>query len=67
MEAAQDRFRAIDAFLVGKGLAAVVLDTGAVTRGSGSRNEDKERNIRKWFVDQDLARRWRIILLTSAK
>ena len=34
--------------------AAVVLDTGAVTRGSGSRNEDKERNIRRWFVEQDL-------------
>jgi type I restriction enzyme M protein len=32
----------------------VVLDTGAVTRGSGSKNEDKERNIRKWFVDHDL-------------
>jgi len=37
-----------------RGRAAVVLDTGAMTRGSGSRNEDKERNIRKWFVDQDL-------------
>jgi type I restriction enzyme M protein len=37
-----------------QGRAAVVLDTGAVTRGSGSRNEDKERNIRKWFVEQDL-------------
>lgn len=37
-----------------KGRAAVVLDTGAVTRGSGSKNEDKERNIRKWFVDRDL-------------
>lgn len=36
------------------GRAAVVLDTGAVTRGSGSRNDDKERNIRKWFVDNDL-------------
>lgn len=36
------------------GRAAVVLDTGAVTRGSGSKNEDKERNVRKWFVDQDL-------------
>lgn len=36
------------------GRAAVVLDTGAVTRGSGSRNEDKERNIRKWFADRDL-------------
>jgi type I restriction enzyme M protein len=32
----------------------VVLDTGAVTRGAGSKNEDKERNIRKWFVDRDL-------------
>ena len=31
-----------------------MLDTGAVTRGSGSKNEDKERNIRKWFVDHDL-------------
>jgi type I restriction enzyme M protein len=36
------------------GRAAVVLDTGAVTRGSGSKNEDKERNIRQWFVDHDL-------------
>ncbi len=35
------------------GRAAVVLDTGAVTRGSGSKNEDKERNVRKWFVDRD--------------
>lgn len=35
------------------GRAAVVLDTGAVTRGSGSKNEDKERNIRKWFVEHD--------------
>lgn len=37
-----------------KGRAAVVLDTGAMTRGSGSKNDDKERNIRKWFVDRDL-------------
>ncbi len=36
------------------GRAAVVLDTGAVTRGSGSKNEDRERNIRKWFVDNDM-------------
>lgn len=36
------------------GRAAVVLDTGAVTRGSGSKNEDRERNIRRWFVDHDL-------------
>ncbi len=37
-----------------RGRAAVVLDTGAVTRGSASKNEDRERNIRKWFVDNDL-------------
>lgn len=36
------------------GRAAVVLDAAAVTRGSGSTNDDKERNIRKWFVDHDL-------------
>lgn len=37
-----------------RGRAAVVLDTGAVTRGSGARNDDKERNIRRWFVEHDL-------------
>jgi type I restriction enzyme M protein len=37
-----------------RGRAAVVLDSGAATRGSGSKNEDKERNIRKWFVEKDL-------------
>ena len=37
-----------------RGRAAVVLDTGAMTRGSGSKHEDRERNIRKWFVDRDL-------------
>jgi len=37
-----------------RGRAAGVLDTGAVTRGSGSRNEDRERNIRKWVVENDL-------------
>ena len=37
-----------------RGRAAVVLDTGAVTRGSGARHADRERNIRKWFVDRDL-------------
>src|SRR3546814_19320900 len=36
------------------GRAAVVLDTGSVTRGSGSKNNDKEPNIRRWFVEQDL-------------
>jgi type I restriction enzyme M protein len=65
-----DRFRTAGGITTGKGdwawlqhtlacvnehgRAAVVLDTGAVTRGSGSKNEDKERNIRKWFVDRDL-------------
>lgn len=41
------------ACLKDNGRAAVVLDTGVVTRGSGSKNEDKERTIRKWFVDND--------------
>lgn len=36
------------------GRAAIVLDTGAVTRGSGSRHDDKERNIRRWFIEHDL-------------
>ena len=65
-----DRFRSTGGVTTGKGdwawlqhtlaclndhgRAAVVLDTGAVTRGSGSKNEDRERNIRKWFVDHDL-------------
>jgi type I restriction enzyme M protein len=65
-----DRFRTSGGITTGKGdwawlqhtlaclndraRAAVVLDTGAVTRGSGSKNEDKERNIRRWFVEQDL-------------
>lgn len=35
------------------GRAAVVLDAAAVTRGSGQVN-DKERDIRGWFVDHDL-------------
>ena len=28
-----------------RGRGAVVLDTGAVTRGSGAKNDDKERNM----------------------
>jgi type I restriction enzyme M protein len=35
------------------GRAAVVLDTGAVSRGSGSKSSNKEREIRKAFVEQD--------------
>jgi type I restriction enzyme M protein len=41
------------ACLNGHGRAAVVLDTGTATRGSGSKSEDRERSIRKWFVDND--------------
>ncbi len=36
------------------GRAAIVLDTGAVSRGSGSKHSDKERKIRKQFVENDL-------------
>lgn len=65
-----DRFRTAGGITTGKGdwawlqhtvaclgphgRAAVVLDAPAMSRGSGSKNEDKERNIRKWFVDHDL-------------
>lgn len=65
-----DRFRTAGGITTGKGdwawlqhtlaclndngRAAIVLDTGAVTRGSGSKNDDKECAIRKWFVDRDL-------------
>jgi len=35
------------------GRAAVVLDTGAVSRGSGSRSSNKEKEIRKNFVEND--------------
>lgn len=36
------------------GRAAIVLDTGAVSRGSGSANVSKEKEVRKWFVERDL-------------
>ena len=36
------------------GRAAVVIDTGAVTRGSGASGQDREKKIRKWFVENDL-------------
>ncbi len=36
------------------GRMAVVLDTGAVSRGSGSQGSSRERDIRKAFVDRDL-------------
>ena len=36
------------------GRAAIVLDTGAASRGSGNQGSNKERNCRKWFIDHDL-------------
>ncbi len=36
------------------GRAAVVLDTGAASRGSGNAGANKEKTVRQWFVDQDL-------------
>jgi len=36
------------------GRAAIVLDTGAASRGSGNANKDKEKSVRQWFVEQDL-------------
>lgn len=37
-----------------QGRAAVVLDTGAASRGSGNAGTNKEKTVRQWFVDQDL-------------
>ena len=42
------------ASLNASGRAAVVLDTGAASRGSGSAGTNKEKNVRQWFVDHDL-------------
>lgn len=36
------------------GRAAVVLDTGAASRGSGNAGNNKEKTVRQWFVDNDL-------------
>jgi len=36
------------------GCAAVVLDTGAASRGSGNAGTSKEKTVRQWFVDNDL-------------
>lgn len=43
----------VHASLKPRGRAAVVLDTGAASRGSGSQGDDREKSIRKWFVDKD--------------
>jgi type I restriction enzyme M protein len=37
-----------------EGRASVILDTGAASRGSGNTNTNKEKEVRRWFVDQDL-------------
>jgi type I restriction enzyme M protein len=42
------------ASLTDKGRAAVVLDTGAASRGSGNANTNKEKDVRRWFVEHDL-------------
>lgn len=36
------------------GRAAIILDTGSVSRGSGSPSKSSEKDIRKWFVENDL-------------
>ena len=41
------------ASLKANGRAAVVLDTGAASRGSGATNRDKEKEVRRWFVEED--------------
>lgn len=37
-----------------RGRAVTVLDTGAVSRGSGGQGSNRERDIRKQFVDRDV-------------
>ncbi|TKS58233.1 MAG: DNA methyltransferase [Nitrospira sp.] len=44
----------IIASLEPNGRAAVVLDTGAASRGSGNANSNKEKEVRRWFVERDL-------------
>lgn len=36
------------------GKAAVVLDTGAASRGSGNHGTNKEKECRQWFIEEDL-------------
>ncbi len=42
------------ASLNNSGKAAIVLDTGAASRGSGNANTNKEKEARAYFVDNDL-------------
>lgn len=44
----------VHASLATNGRAAIVLDTGAASRGSGNQGENRERSIRRWFVEQDV-------------
>jgi type I restriction enzyme M protein len=44
----------VHASLKDTGRGAVVIDTGAASRGSGSQGENKEKAIRRWFVDNDV-------------
>lgn len=43
----------IQASLRATGRGAIVLDTGAVSRGSGSKSNNKEKGVRKAFVEHD--------------
>jgi type I restriction enzyme M protein len=36
------------------GRAAIILDTGSTSRGSGSTSSNKEKKIRQWFINEDL-------------
>ncbi len=36
------------------GRAGIVLDTGAASRGSGNQGGNKEKECRKWFVENDM-------------
>jgi len=51
------------ASLKDNGKLVIVIDTGAVTRGSGSQGIDREKEIRKKFVENDLIEA--VILLTD--
>ena len=48
------RVQHMHASLNATGHAAVVLNTGAASRGSGNAGANKEKTVRQWFVDQDL-------------
>lgn len=44
----------VHASLNDNGRAAIVLDTGAASRGSGNAGTNKEKTVRQWFVENDL-------------